>query len=271
MDKCIIVGLPESGKSTYIGAFWAIEKDGDTGHKLVCSKYPEDTTYLDSLKKDWNSQRMVNRSNQLEMKNIVLELTDTIENKQISLCIPDFKGERFSNILQNNISSEVEDWLSESESVLFFIKYTEKDILQEEMGENPDAQTSTSPTVLRLKDMSEWSKNIMLLKYIHENYDNIRKYTFCISAWDKVDQEQYPTAESWLKIKSPLFFNYLKHNIKKYGLYGVSAQGLDYTEYPQGETRETIQQRTEQYKRAYVYDTEQSFDITKPVYSLLKD
>ena len=25
--KCLIVGLPNAGKSTYIGAFWAIEKD----------------------------------------------------------------------------------------------------------------------------------------------------------------------------------------------------------------------------------------------------
>ena len=33
--KCLIVGLPNAGKSTYIGAFWAIEKDGGTGHKLV--------------------------------------------------------------------------------------------------------------------------------------------------------------------------------------------------------------------------------------------
>lgn len=55
--KCLIVGLPNAGKSTYIGAFWAIEKDGGTGHKLTCKEYPSDTTYLDALKKSWLEQK----------------------------------------------------------------------------------------------------------------------------------------------------------------------------------------------------------------------
>lgn len=126
MNKCIIVGLPGSGKSTYIGAFWAIEKDADTGHKLMCSKYPDDTTYLDSLKKDWNNQKIVNRSSQIEKKDIILELTDTVQNRAISVCIPDFKGERFASILQNNVNDEVDEWLSESDSVLFFYKERRK-------------------------------------------------------------------------------------------------------------------------------------------------
>lgn len=271
MNKCIIVGLPDSGKSTYIGAFWAIEKDADTGHKLMCSKYPDDTTYLDSLKKDWHNQRIVNRSSQIEKKDIVLELTDSLQNRTISVCIPDFKGERFASILQNNINDEVDEWLSKSDSVLFFIKYAEKEILQEELGTDAGTYSNSAPTALRLSDMTDWSKNIMLLKYIIENYPNIRKYSICISAWDKVDEEKYPSVESWLKAKSPFMYNFLKHNVHEYNLYGVSAQGLDYEDYPAGEDPESIQIKTENHQRAFVYDKEKSFDITKPLYSLIKD
>lgn len=271
MKKCTIVGLPNSGKSTYIGAFWSIEKDGNTGHKLVCSKYPEDTIYLDSLKKIWNNQREVSRSNQLEMKDIILELTDTIDNRTITLCIPDFKGERFAGILQNNIAPEVEKRLSDSDTVLFFVEYNESEILQEEMGEDAGTRSNMAPTALRLSEMSNWSKNIMLLKYINEHYANIRKFAICISAWDKVDVSKYVSVESWLKVNSPFFLNYLKNNVQEFELYGVSAQGLDYDDYPEGEDQESIQKKTEDNQRAYVYDTEKSFDITKPLYSLIKD
>lgn len=270
MKKCIIVGLPNSGKSTYIGAFWAIEKDGDTGHKLVCSKYPEDTTYLDALKRNWNNQQVVNRSSQVEMKDIVLELTEVDSNRSISLCIPDFKGERFAGILQNNVVPEVDEWLNDTDSVLFFIQYREGEVLQEELGEDAGTRDNSAPTTLRLGDMSEWSKNIMLLKYINENYE-IRKFSICISAWDKVDESQYTNVESWLKVNAPFFLNYLKNNVDEFDLYGVSAQGLDYDDYPDGEDLESIQKKTEDNQRAYVYDTEKSFDITKPLYSLIKE
>lgn len=270
MKKCIIVGLPNSGKSTYIGAFWAIEKDGDTGHSLVCSKYPEDTTYLDALKKNWSNQQVVNRSSQLEMKDIVLELTEANTNTSISLCIPDFKGERFADVIQNNVAPEVDEWLNDTDSVLFFIQYAEGELLQEELGADAGTRENSAPTTLRLNDMSEWSKNIMLLKYINEHYD-VRKFAICISAWDKVDTSSYTTVESWLKTNSPFLLNYLKNNVKEYSLYGVSAQGLDYEDYPEGENQESIQIKTENHQRAYVYDNEKSFDITKPLYSLIKD
>lgn len=46
--KCLAIGLQDTGKTSYITAFWAIEKDGNTKHKLTFDKYPSDTSYLDS-------------------------------------------------------------------------------------------------------------------------------------------------------------------------------------------------------------------------------
>ena len=162
MKKCIIVGLPEAGKSTYIGAFWAIEKDGDTGHKLVCSKYPEDSVYLDSLKSSWKKQKEVNRSNQLEENEIIFELSSQSSTEAITLCIPDFKGEKFQSIIQNNIASEIDKWFKESDTVLFFLKYQERDTLQDETSfPNPENKQDQA-RVLTTNEMSEWTKNIIL-------------------------------------------------------------------------------------------------------------
>ena len=133
MKKCIIVGLPGAGKSTYIGAFWAIEKDGKTGHKLVCSKYPEDSVYLDSLKSSWKKQKEVSRTSQLDVKEIIFELSLLSSSDEITLCVPDFKGEKFQSLIQNNIDPEVDKWFKESDSVMFFLKYNGRDTLQDEM------------------------------------------------------------------------------------------------------------------------------------------
>ena len=32
----LLAGLPAAGKSTYITALWAVEKDGKSGHLLTC-------------------------------------------------------------------------------------------------------------------------------------------------------------------------------------------------------------------------------------------
>ena len=268
MKKCIIVGLPEAGKSTYIGAFWAIEKDGDTGHKLVCSKYPEDSVYLDSLKSSWKKQKEVNRSNQLEENEIIFELSSQSSTEAITLCIPDFKGEKFQSIIQNNIASEIDKWFKESDTVLFFLKYQERDTLQDETSlPNPENKQDQA-RVLTTNEMSEWTKNIMLLKYILNTY-KIERFAICISAWDKVDTDTYPTVESWLKATSPFFLNFLKDNIKNFKLFGVSAQGIDYNNYPNGESVESIQQKTEENRRAYVYESSINYDITEPLYYLI--
>jgi len=270
MKKCIIVGLPGAGKSTYIGAFWAIEKDGNTGHKLVCSKYPEDSVYLDSLKSSWKRQKEVSRTSQQDENEIVFELTAQGSTDTITLCVPDFKGEKFQGIIQNNIDPVVDKWFDESDTVLFFLKYSERDTLQEETPIVVQDGRQDQPSVMTTNEMSEWTKNIMLLKHIADTY-NIGRYAICVSAWDKVDTEQYPTVESWLKATSPFFLNFLKDKIDDYKLYGISAQGIDYDNYQDGETIESIQQKTEENRRAFVYESEKSYDITEPLYYLISD
>lgn len=268
MKKCIIVGLPGAGKSTYIGAFWAIEKDGKTGHKLVCSKYPEDSVYLDSLKSSWKKQKEVSRTSQLDVKEIIFELSSLSSSDEITLCVPDFKGEKFQSIIQNNIDPEVDKWFKESDSVLFFLKYNGRDTLQDEMPVSDPENKQDQASVLSTNEMSEWTKNIMLLKYILNTY-KIERFAICVSAWDKVDTDAYPTVESWLKETSPFFLNFLRDNIKDFKLYGISAQGIDYNHYPNGESVESIQQKTEENRRAYVYESVKNYDITEPLCCLI--
>lgn len=41
----LLAGLPAAGKSTFITALWAVEKDGKSGHLLTCDGMPSESSY----------------------------------------------------------------------------------------------------------------------------------------------------------------------------------------------------------------------------------
>lgn len=263
--KCLIVGLPNAGKSTYIGAFWAIEKDGGTGHKLTCTEYPSDTTYLDALKKNWLEQTVVSRTVNIEPQEIHLKLHSEITGNTLELHIPDFKGEVFQRILSNNVMEKAVQWCNETDCILYFIKYAKEDILQDEIPQISEfvepSQTEfprTESTIMQIEDISEWTQNIMLLKYLHSQVDCNIPLAICISAWDKVNTDL--PIESWVKSKHPFLYNFIQHHFTNVKYYGVSAQGLEYKD----EKFDEYQQLTELKQRAYVYTNNKSHDITEP-------
>lgn len=258
--KCLIVGLPSAGKSTYIGAFWAIEKDGGTNHKLTCKEYPSDTTYLDALKKNWLEQNIVERTLNIEPQEICLKLHSEVTGNALELYIPDFKGEVFQRILSNNAAEKAVQWCNETDCILYFIKYTNEDILQDEIPQTTATHepTQRETTAMQIIDISEWTQNIMLLKYLHTHVDSDIPLAICISAWDKVSTEL--SIESWVKSKHPLLYNFIQEHFSNVKYFGVSAQGLEYKE----EKFEEYQRLTELKQRAYVYTDKKSHDITEP-------
>ncbi|MDD2245193.1 MAG: hypothetical protein WDA68_11985 [Phycisphaerae bacterium] len=258
--KCLIVGLPSAGKSTYIGAFWAIEKDGGTNHKLTCKEYPSDTTYLDALKKSWLEQTIVDRTLNIEPQEIRLKLHSESTGNTLELHIPDFKGEIFQRILSNNITENVTHWCNEADCILYFIKYANEDILQDEI---PQPTTTIElgqrePTAMQVTDISEWTQNVMLLKYLHTQIDSNIPLAICISAWDKVNTEL--SIESWIKSKHPFLYNFIQQHFSNVRYYGISAQGFEYKD----DMFEKYQKLTELKQRAYVYTDKISHDITEP-------
>jgi hypothetical protein len=263
--KCLIVGLPNAGKSTYIGAFWAIEKDGGTDHKLTCKEYPSDTTYLDALKKSWLEQTIVKRTVNIDPQDIRLKLHSVATGDELELHIPDFKGEVFQRVLSNNVMEKVSEWCGNADCILYFIKYTKEDMLQDEIPEAPADQNAVENDFVRkesatmqVEDISEWVQNIMLLKYLHAQVGSEIPLSICFSAWDKVNTKH--PIESWIKSKHPLLYNFIQHHFSKVKYYGISAQGLEY----QDEKFDEYQRLTELKQRAYVYTNNCSYDITEP-------
>lgn len=258
--KCVIVGLPGAGKSTFIGAFWAIEKNGDSGHKLTCVKYPENTVYLDTLKKNWLEQSNVQRTLSEIPQEMQLTLHSSSLNEDLELHIPDFKGEIFQKVLMNNASDKITDWLISADCILYFVKNLPADTLQDEMPSDDNNEVNNKiMKPIQIEDISEWTQNIMLLKYLCNKMGKDIPISICLSAWDEV--ETTVSVDQWIKTNRPFFHNFIDHHFTNFKLFAISAQGLKYND----DKFDEYQRLTKLKKRAYVYTDHKSFDITEPL------
>lgn len=267
--KCLAVGLQDTGKTSYITAFWAIEKEGDTSHQLTFERYPSDTSYLDSMAALWLDQTIVQRS-QINITDMAFDLIHAESGNRFQIAIPDFKGERFKLILQNETIEEVDNWLKEADCLLFFLSPNpEKKFNEEYYGVIPQEKENYQPLAdFTVDAIDEWIQNIELLKYIRETRGDI-KIAFCISKWDTMMKKQI-SVEDWIKQEHLFFYTFVKHHFNDVKYFGVSAQGLDYDH--RGDlTEEKVSELTDQKRRAFISTgKDRNFDITMPLAWLLE-
>ena len=261
-----MVGLPCAGKSTYIAAFWAIEKEGNTGHKVSCRKYPPDTTYLDELKNRWLRQELVQRT--VLSTDVHLDLVNSENAHELVLQIPDFKGESFHSILMNEINDTLYQWIKKADSILFFIPRLSMPALKDEVITGDEKQNSKANPAFSLASVSLFTQNIMLLKYLSDTCGKTIPISICFSAWDEIDTEG-KSIEIWMQIEYPFFYNFVTHHFCKYKFFGVSAQGKKYGE-GENDFDEELDELTEKKQRAYVFTDHKSNDITEPIAFLLE-
>lgn len=266
--KCIAVGLQDTGKTSYITAFWAIEKNGNTGHQLTFDKYPSDTSYLDSMATLWLDQTAVQRS-QINITNMAFDLIHMESGRKFQMAIPDFKGERFKLILQNKTVEEVDNWLKQADCLLFFLSPNPEMKFNEEYGEISLEKKSYKPLEEFTVDaIDEWIQNIELLKYISETRGDL-KIAFCVSKWDMMMGKQV-NVEDWIRQEHLFFHNFVKYHFSNVKYFGVSAQGLDYNQ--RGEmSEEIVSELTDQKRRAFISSgKDRDYDITLPFSWLLE-
>ncbi len=268
--KCLVVGLQDTGKSSYMAAFWVIERAGTSGHLLTFNKRPDNTQYLDSIGNNWLEQEPVNRSPNIE-KELEFSLKHKDSGSIIELAIPDFKGERYKLILQNEVPPEIEKWLNDSDRILFFLPPTGEKVFNEELGVTAaETEDEKKPgSYFSVDEIEPWIQNIELLKYIYEVKGDL-KMAFCVSKWD-VNMNKKVSVLRWIEQEHLFFYNFVKAHFSNVNYFGVSAQGLDYEK--RGDlTEDTVSELTDQGKRAYISTgTDKDYDITKPLAWLLED
>lgn len=261
----LLAGLPAAGKSTYITALWAVEKDGKSGHLLSCDGLPSESSYIDGMRDNWMVLKEVRRTAFAEPQEIVLPMKSLRTGEKISLVLPDFKGEVFQRVLDNAVSDNILEWCDKADGILFMLNLgnASPDMLQEEMSDAAKPKVELEKVVMTSSDITDAIKNVLLLKFLREGMGDC-PISICFSCWDIRDVAEGLSAEQWVKVNHPCIYNFVEDHFSEYRYFGVSAQGADYQTLDE-EHEDDLAEKTTAKKRAFVYSDKKSFDITEPL------
>lgn len=263
MNKCLIAGLPDAGKSTYIAALSYILEHPSEGQALRINIRNDDRTYINKLSEAWLNQEALERTTQGEFNRLTFSITDKNAEK-FNLTIPDIAGEEFKSLIQNR-DSFLEEWDADCNGLLLFIKELPNiPILQEQIGETNQSSENTFPE-FSVDLISIDIQIILLIKTLLKKFP-IKNLVLCISAWDELI-DVYSKPVECIKDRFPMLYNFIMYYFPDCKIFGVSAQGGAYND----ETVNTLYENTINNNRAYIVtpEGEKIYDITLPLESFI--
>lgn len=228
MTKSYIIGLPESGKSTFLGALaFTIQNSVMRSNTFKLDRI-ENSEYLNSLSSTWSKCEPMGRTNVGLYERCTLFLEDGEGNK-VELILPDQSGEEFSAVITNRTMSEVMyNDIIECDEMFVFINpnVISKDVMINDIDPKyrGDGQEGTK---LEEKSIHEQVQYVILLQDIKTIRKKRTKFKIIISAWDVYKNDKSP--KDILKEKLPLVWQYVTTNQGFFDceFWGISAQGGD--------------------------------------------
>jgi hypothetical protein len=233
----VIIGLPESGKTTFLAALWHLITERDVETKLQFHKLGAgDVTHLNEIAARWRDAKVQDRTAVGGNRLVSMNLKDAT-GTPVRVTFPDVPGESYRRMWEERECEPEIAEILKAGGVLLFVhadtirapKWIVDEVaLSRSVGlEVPESQIvpwhpRLAPTQVQLVDL------LQLLRM--PPLDNgPRKLAIVLSAWDKAEGEGL-APDAYLTAKLPLVVQYL--NTKADGwlwrTYGLSAQGGEY-------------------------------------------
>jgi len=248
-SRQLIIGLPQSGKTTYIAALWHVVQGSEVPTALHLKQLRGDRKHLNTLREKWLKYETAVRTSSGGEASVSMLLADTASGEETEVYLPDLAGESIrSQWTTRKWTVEYEDWVKQASGALIFVhphNLSEPDRidtvekLEAELkdppssGEAPAADAGaaaleettvqwnpeTSPTQVQLVDL------LQLVIQKRERVEPLR-IAVVISAWDLVEKLN-KSPDEWLTRRMPLLDQYLSANTETLVArrYGISAQG----------------------------------------------
>ena len=270
----IILGYPNSGKTTFLAALWHLI-DAGKSTSLILDKVTGDVAYLNEIKNIWLKCEQVPRTSISSEEMVEMWVQHTKTKDTSTLHLPDFSGETFQALIADRECTEGFVSLFQNTSgILFFINadrtndmmlvtdHLYPDEAQDDAEVHlEDFDPRKTPEQTRIVDVLQLLQSSPLL-------GSRRRLVVMISAWDVVAVDSISPRE-WIVREMPLLAHYLANNPSAYNAQfcGISAQGGLF----EGEARNQLLKKDPADRVVCLWEGEASRDITLPLTWLCVD
>jgi len=237
MNRFVIMGLPASGKTTFLAALWHMVEAKEVECRLSLKRYDGNLEYLNAIAEAWRTFKPVPRTSQFGVVDVTLGLTDVQTGAEATAFFPDIAGEAFdAQVEARHCRPRFIDDSANEDGILFFIS---ADMKQDGMSvvefnhmmpETPAAVAdSAPPREWEPKHISSQARIVQLLTDLGRRpfSERPRRLAIMLSAWD-VALHTGMSPDVWLAANMPLVSQFVRANGQAFQsrIFGVSAQGV---------------------------------------------
>lgn len=259
MKKQLIVGLPGTGKTTFLAALWQVVESEEVPGSLLVSEVHGIRDHLNRIRQKWLCYQELERTRIPSERVVSFRLRDPQSNNLVELSLPDLSGETFRLQWETRQwTTEFERLASDTTGALVFLH--PRTIIEpvridsvvealatalEEGGQSaelppmaPEGTALNSAEDANAKPTVEpWSpvhtptqvKLVEILQFLRSGpfVNRTLPIAVIVSAWDLVTTGETPS--QWVGKRLPLLDQFLRANVEAipFTVFGVSAQGAD--------------------------------------------
>lgn len=233
----VIIGLPASGKTTFLAALWHLvtTRDVETAMRFGNLRVG-DLSHLNAIAARWREAKVQDRTAVTGSRLVSMNLVDP-NGTAVRVTFPDLPGESYRRMWEDRDCEPDVAEVLKAESVLLFVHadtirapswvVDEVELSRllglEVVGDSPVSwHPRLAPTQVQLVDLLQMMR-------VQPLDVGPRRLAILLSAWDKAEAEGLSPAE-YLEAKMPLLAQYLRQGADGWvcRVYGLSAQGGDY-------------------------------------------
>jgi len=258
MSKLVAIGLPETGKTTFLAALWHVTESEDVQGSLRLERISEEAKHLNNIRNEWLSFQRVTRTIPGQEQPVSLLLRNE-QGAVGQVAFPDLSGEEFEKAwTERNWPRIYDEHITTARGFLLFIhpgtvkEPTSIADMQKlaEAAFPDDAEPDANSAIVRdsektVEAQKEWDPEnaptqVQLVDVLQFIYQRSKaqlpiRLAIIVSAWDVVKNRvgnEYvgeTGAEDWLKARLPYLDQFLRANPEflTVRIYAVSAQGGD--------------------------------------------
>lgn len=236
----MLVGLPDSGKSNYLGRLWGALQQGDG--PVVASSVPGEIGYVENvyghlLKGQFAARTEPGDTSYNKEFAVKVSIKGEVETPITEILVPDVHGELWDSAVRNyELPTEWMARLKESSSAILFLRansdlncspldWVSTRALLRIAPNTTNDEREKLPTQVALVEL------LRLLEYglKVEESGKIRKVALIITAWDALHSETSKLGPlNFIKTEYPLLYGKLMNDLNlEVRLYGVSIVGGD--------------------------------------------